>query len=86
MHSNYQCTYLNYKNYFNVILKQTFLGGKKKSRKQKMISVPNACPFKEEILAEAEKCREFIKEEKAKQKLLNKNKKKGAKERVKMGI
>jgi hypothetical protein len=51
-----------------------------------MISVPNACPFKEEILAEAEKCREFIKEEKAKQKLLNKNKKKGAKERVKMGI
>jgi hypothetical protein len=43
------------------------------------ISVPNACPFKEEILAEAEKRREFIKEEKLRHKLS----KKGAKQRAK---
>lgn len=47
------------------------------------ITVPNSCPFKEEILAEAEKRREFLKEEQARRK---QNNKMGAKQRAKKGI
>ncbi|KAI6191669.1 CP-type G domain-containing protein [Aphelenchoides bicaudatus] len=67
--------------------KATKKSGNKPSKKQKMISVPNSCPFKEEILAEAEKCREFVKEEKERHKKSTTNKKKmGAKQRAKLGI
>jgi len=61
--------------------------GKPKGKKILSISVPNSCPFKEEILAEAEKRREFVKEEKERHKQNNKQfAKMGAKQRAKKNI
>lgn len=40
------------------VKKEAKKSGQNKKKKQKTISVPNSCPFKEEILVEAEKARE----------------------------
>ncbi|KAI6244004.1 Guanine nucleotide-binding protein-like 3-like protein [Aphelenchoides fujianensis] len=42
--------------------------GSNKRKPMKAISVPNSCPFKDEILLEAEKRREFLKEEQERKK------------------
>jgi nuclear GTP-binding protein len=44
----------------------------KKKNAVKPVSIPNKCPFKEELLAEAEKRREELKQEKVQKKLENK--------------
>ncbi|PAV56922.1 hypothetical protein WR25_15762 [Diploscapter pachys] len=43
------------------VKKEAKKAGKGKKKKEKMITVPNSCPFKDEILQEAERTREKIK-------------------------
>uniref|UniRef100_A0A914VG96 Guanine nucleotide-binding protein-like 3 N-terminal domain-containing protein n=1 Tax=Plectus sambesii TaxID=2011161 RepID=A0A914VG96_9BILA len=56
--------------------------GKYKHHTEKPISVPNKCPFKEEILLEAEKKREQLVEEKQKKKEMQKQLKTGQKRKL----
>lgn len=58
------------------------VSGKKKSKREKPIHVPNKCPFKEEVLLEAERARENMEKIKEEKKRLAKQRRFGEKNKL----